>query len=414
MDQFVELSGLDPTLYQLPHLQSVFVLKQSYQQKLLEQQSKQFKFVDGLVKFVFDLNSSGIEQQNKGGANNNVFSVSKSLNAQIVAHQAASFVKSIQPDLILVVIDRFDEHILLNAVQSIQQLANCIEVNVVDHSTDNQFKQFKFPCHIVIVVNTAEVKEFEDAYGSDMVDFVQQALRVLALQFNCTLFFTNTFKSENVRGCLQYLMQNIDQDALQYSKDNQVEPEVVDRESLFVPAGWDSMGKMLVLNEQFDYEKFLVQNNNNGLDFTDVISHCRIGQSVDTTEVQTQSQILDDYQRFLQQLSKQYGISSATAPSPGPLAGGGGSKSKNSSQQDLLQTSSAAASGGADSASSTQNQVLANFFSSLLKKGGGGGGAQSSGSTSSSIGSSQAGNQKLTREQAEAELKKLKAKQQSK
>ncbi|KAI3644878.1 hypothetical protein MP228_011042 [Amoeboaphelidium protococcarum] len=413
MDQFVELSGLDPTLYQLPHLQSVFVLKQSSRQKLLESQSQRFKFVDGLVKFVFDLNSSGIEQQNNGGgANNNVFSVSKSLNAQIVAHQAASFVKSIQPDLILVVIDRFDEHILLNAVQSIEQLANCVEVNVVDHSTDNQFKQFKFPCHIVIVTNTAGVKEFEDAYGSDMVDFVQQALRVLALQFNCTLFFTNTFKSEKVRGCLQYLVQNVDLDALQYSKDNQVEPEVVDRDSLFVPSGWDSIGKILVLNEQFEYEKFLVQNNNDGLDFTQVISHCRIGQSVDTTEVQTQSQILDDYQRFLQQLSKQYGISSATAPSPVPLAGGGGSKSKNSSQQDLLQSSSAA-SGGADSASSTQNQVLANFFSSLLKKGGGGG-AQSSGSTSSSISASQAGNQKLTREQAEAELKKLKAKQQSK
>ncbi|KAI3629498.1 hypothetical protein MIR68_012513 [Amoeboaphelidium protococcarum] len=409
MDQFVVLSGLDPTLYQLPHLQSVFVLKQSYQQKLLEQQSQQFKFVDGLVKFVFDLNSSGIEQQNKGGANNNVFSVSKSLNAQIVAHQAASFVKSIQPDLILVVIDRFDEHILLNAVQSIEQLANCVDVNVVDHSTDNQ--QFKFPCHIVIVVNTAGVKEFEDAYGSDMVDFVQQALRVLALQFNCTLFFTNTFKSEKVRGCLQFLVQNIELDALQYSTDNQVEPEVVDRDSLFVPSGWDSMGKILVLNEQFEYEKFLVQNDNKGLNFTQVTSYCRIGQSVDTTEVQTQSQIPDDYQRFLQQLSKQYGISSAKAPSPGPLAGGGGSKSKNSSQQDLLQSSSAAT-GGADSASSTQNQVLANFFSSLLKKGGGG--AQSSGSTSSSIGSSQAGNQKLTREQAEAELKKLKAKQQSK
>ncbi|KAI3629861.1 hypothetical protein MIR68_011296 [Amoeboaphelidium protococcarum] len=409
MDQFVELSGLDPTLYQLPHLQSVFVLKQYSQQKLQQQQSQQFKFVDGLVKFAFDLNSSSIEQQNNGGTNNNVFSVSKSLNAQIVVHQAASFVKSIQPDLILATIDRFDEHVLLNTVQSIQELANCIEVNVVDHSTDNQFNQFKFPCHIVIVVNTAEVKEFEDAYGSDMVDFVQQALRVLALQFGCTLFFTNTLKSEKVRGCLQYLLQNVDLDALQYSKDNQVEPEVVDRDSLFVPAGWDSIGKILVLNEQFDYEKFLVQNDNDGLDFTEVISHCRIGQSVDATSVQAQSQILDDYQRFLQQLSKQYGISSATAPSPIPLAGGG-SKSKNSSQQDLLQ-SSAGGGGAADSASSTQNQVLANFFSSLLKKGGG---AQSSGSTSFSIGSSQAGNQKLTREQAEAELKKLKAKQSSK
>ncbi|KAI8825183.1 dynein light intermediate chain-domain-containing protein [Fimicolochytrium jonesii] len=101
-------------------------------------------------------------------------------------------------------------------------------------------------------------------------DFIQQTLRTLSLKYGASLFYTSTKRSDTLDNLRSYILHRLfyhpgpssgpnnqlrppptsvaDTSVFQYTH----RPQVVDRDTVAVPCGWDSWGKIRVLREGFD------------------------------------------------------------------------------------------------------------------------------------------------------------------
>lgn len=109
-------------------------------------------------------------------------------------------------------------------------------------------------------VDKMDLLEREMGYKEELFDFIQQFLRTILLKRNPPCY------SVNIDGAsLHYLSQshlsllsllsppNVLQPLIPQSSDL-LKPNVVDRDHVFVPSGWDSWGKIRVLRDGFDVE----------------------------------------------------------------------------------------------------------------------------------------------------------------
>ncbi|KAF9901798.1 hypothetical protein EC991_005648 [Linnemannia zychae] len=103
--------------------------------------------------------------------------------------------------------------------------------------------------------------EREQDYQEETFDYIQQSLRTICLKYGASLFYTSIHHPHTFANLRQYLLHRL---LTPSSLNNtQMQPstfhfkkraQVVERDQVMVPAGWDSIGKIKVLRSGFDCE----------------------------------------------------------------------------------------------------------------------------------------------------------------
>lgn len=101
---------------------------------------------------------------------------------------------------------------------------------------------------IVVIVNKVDLLLHGDkkSYLQENFDFIQKHIREYALQYGATVIFTSAKSNRNLNVTYQYMLHRL------YSYDLPFKAEVIERENLFIPSGFDTPN---LINE-------LVKNSN--------------------------------------------------------------------------------------------------------------------------------------------------------
>ncbi|KAI9361134.1 dynein light intermediate chain-domain-containing protein [Pilaira anomala] len=90
-------------------------------------------------------------------------------------------------------------------------------------------------------------------YKDEQFDFIQQTLRCICMKFGAALFYTSTLQPYTFHNLRQYILHRLLTTSTK-SYPFQLKAQVVERDAVLVPAGWDSWGKLRVLRDGFDCE----------------------------------------------------------------------------------------------------------------------------------------------------------------
>ncbi|KAJ3008829.1 hypothetical protein HKX48_008320 [Thoreauomyces humboldtii] len=108
-------------------------------------------------------------------------------------------------------------------------------------------------------------------FREEQFDFVQQSLRTTCLRYGASLFYTSTHHPDTLENLRAYVLdrllaprifvspqlsgvQSLPAAPVASPKPYAKKAQVVERDTVFVPSGWDSWGKIRVLREGFDCE----------------------------------------------------------------------------------------------------------------------------------------------------------------
>nr|CAG8490914.1 3735_t:CDS:10 [Entrophospora candida] len=115
---------------------------------------------------------------------------------------------------------------------------------------------------IVVVCTKSDNVERGFDYKEELFDFIQQSLRTICLKYGAALFYTTIRQEQTFTDLRQYILHRLlgtkalsgDAKATYaFSK----KAHVVDRDTVMVPSGWDSWGKIKISKEGFDCEGLL-------------------------------------------------------------------------------------------------------------------------------------------------------------
>lgn len=215
--------------------------------------------------------------------------------------------------------------------------ADEFKMSVKELGTDALSRNLGFDI-IVVITKTDHISVLEKDYDytEETFDFIQQAIRKFCLQFGAALFYVSAKINKNCDLLHKYLAHRI------YDLPFKAPASVVERDAIFVPAGWDNAKKISILYDNIrsvspdaDYEDFILERMSTGPTQRDV-------------EI-----VVESDQEFLLRmqgdLSKQTPPSLPSAPSPVQA------------RQNLT--------GNPMDVQPSGEGVLQNFFNSLLSKG---------------------------------------------
>ncbi|KAK7203630.1 dynein light intermediate chain-domain-containing protein [Myxozyma melibiosi] len=112
---------------------------------------------------------------------------------------------------------------------------------------------------MVAVMNSERTEVLERQFGrkDDEFDFIQQFLRTILLKHGASLIYLSS-DSKTLFPLLFYLLSP--SITVEHSRDylkeaaQFVKPNVIQRDAVLIPSGWDSWSKILVIKEDFDVE----------------------------------------------------------------------------------------------------------------------------------------------------------------
>jgi len=259
---------------------------------------------------------------------------------------------------------------------------------------------------IVVVTKTDYMAtlESDNDYKEEHFDFIQQYVRKFCLQYGAALFYTSVKEDKNCDLLYKYLVHRI------YGFPFRTPALVVEKDAVFIPAGWDNDKKISILYENMhsihpdDY-------------YTDVIARPVMRPKAVVRDAELQA---EDEQTFLARQQQQLLAGGVASPGPGPGPGSrpdtpnrGGLSAANAVQKtperrvggspNIANNTSAGKKldPAKPGAGVTSEGVLANFFNSLLNKKAG----SSPGSLNTSTNSTP--DTSLVRSDAAAELDRL-------
>jgi len=98
---------------------------------------------------------------------------------------------------------------------------------------------------VVVVTKTDFMSELEKDfdYKDEHFDFIQQAVRKFCLQYGASLFYTSVKEDKNCDLLYKYLVHRI------YNFPFKTPALVVEKDAVFIPAGWDNNKKIAILYE---------------------------------------------------------------------------------------------------------------------------------------------------------------------
>jgi len=256
---------------------------------------------------------------------------------------------------------------------------------------------------IVVVTKTDYMSDLERDYDykDEHFDFIQQYVRKFCLQFGASLFYVSVKDDKNCDLLYKYLVHRI------YAFPFRTPALVVEKDAVFIPAGWDSSKKIGILYENMHSVK-------PDQYYTDVIAKPMVhpsaagggasssggpgGRSKPTSSLSGSGSsrevevVAEDMAVFLaRQQAYLQGSGGGVQPAGGPVhpgqpgspvnqAGGGGGGGSKGHSQDPRKSIGSVSPGGQNSpkkdppkgvgpgGANTSEGVLANFFNSLLNK----------------------------------------------
>eukprot|EP00029_Vermamoeba_vermiformis_P012908 TRINITY_DN7857_c0_g1_i1.p1 TRINITY_DN7857_c0_g1~~TRINITY_DN7857_c0_g1_i1.p1 ORF type:complete len:482 (-),score=158.90 TRINITY_DN7857_c0_g1_i1:31-1476(-) len=143
---------------------------------------------------------------------------------------------------------------------------------------------------VVVCTKSDAVEGLEKDYGykDSHFEFIQQHLRRTCLQYGASLIYSSIRKEINVDLLLQYLQY------LLFGMEFNHNPQLIQRDAIFVPAGWDSLNKI-----EIDFKNQKLTNNPDE-EFEKIITvplaHNPVESARDTSVLIT----CDEDQQFLQ------------------------------------------------------------------------------------------------------------------
>ncbi|KAL0142995.1 dynein light intermediate chain-domain-containing protein [Mucor lusitanicus] len=88
-------------------------------------------------------------------------------------------------------------------------------------------------------------------YKDDQFDYIQQSLRCICMKYGAALFYTSTLHPYTFHNLREYILhRTLSSFAKPYPF--HLKAQVIERDTVLVPSGWDSWGKIKVLREGFD------------------------------------------------------------------------------------------------------------------------------------------------------------------
>eukprot|EP00800_Vazella_pourtalesii_P016770 TRINITY_DN491_c0_g1_i1.p1 TRINITY_DN491_c0_g1~~TRINITY_DN491_c0_g1_i1.p1 ORF type:complete len:484 (-),score=100.41 TRINITY_DN491_c0_g1_i1:181-1545(-) len=98
---------------------------------------------------------------------------------------------------------------------------------------------------IVLVTKTDVMTDLEKDfdYKDEQFDYIQQSIRKFCLKYGAALFYTSVKEDKNISLLYQYIVHKLYRLPFSYTA------SVVDRDSIFIPAGWDNENKIAYLND---------------------------------------------------------------------------------------------------------------------------------------------------------------------
>ncbi|CAI2173279.1 16252_t:CDS:2 [Funneliformis geosporum] len=117
---------------------------------------------------------------------------------------------------------------------------------------------------VVVCTKSDNVSNLEREldYKEDQFDYIQQTLRTICLKYGAGLFYTTTRQPQTFVNLRKYILHRL-LGSKSSSSDTKsaytfnIKAHVVERDTVLVPTGWDSWGKIKVLRDGFDCEGLL-------------------------------------------------------------------------------------------------------------------------------------------------------------
>jgi len=214
---------------------------------------------------------------------------------------------------------------------------------------------------VVVVTKTDYMADLEKDYDykDEHFDFIQQAVRKFCLQYGASLFYTSVKEDKNCDLLYKYLVHRI------YHFPFKTPALVVEKDAVFIPAGWDNNKKIAILYEN-------MHSVRPDQYYTDVIARPMsgigrkppAGRDVEVV-AEDEQQFLARQQQFLSQglPPQQAGSSMPSGVQKTPDRKVVGSPGVQGSPKKMDPTAVKPSAGA-----TTSEGVLANFFNSLLSK----------------------------------------------
>ncbi|CAO2633324.1 Cytoplasmic dynein 1 light intermediate chain 1, partial [Lemmus lemmus] len=128
------------------------------------------------------------------------------------------------------------------------------------------------------------VLEKEHDYRDEHFDFIQSHIRKFCLQYGAALIYTSVKENKNIDLVYKYIVQKL------YGFPYKIPAVVVEKDAVFIPAGWDNDKKIGILHENFQTLK--IEDN-----FEDIITKPPVRKFVHEKEI-----MAEDDQVFLMKL----------------------------------------------------------------------------------------------------------------
>nr|XP_023683528.1 cytoplasmic dynein 1 light intermediate chain 1 [Paramormyrops kingsleyae] len=191
--------------------------------------------------------------------------------------------------------------------------------------------------------------EKDHDYRDEHFDFIQSHIRRFCLQYGAALVYTSMKDNKNLDVLYKYLVHRL------YGFPFIVPAHVVEKDAVFIPAGWDNEKKIAILHENFQTIK--AEDS-----FEDVIVKPPVRKFVHEKEISA-----EDDQVFLMKLqgliAKQPTVAAGRPVEASGRAPSGSPRTTNRSAASNVANAMPMQPGG-----QTSEGVLANFFNSLLTK----------------------------------------------
>uniref|UniRef100_A0A8D3DRB1 Dynein light intermediate chain n=1 Tax=Scophthalmus maximus TaxID=52904 RepID=A0A8D3DRB1_SCOMX len=244
----------------------------------------------------------------------------------------------------------------------------------------------------LLVCDAISTLEKEHDYRDEHLDFIQSHIRNFCLQYGASLVYTSVKEMKNLDILYKYLVHRL------YGFPFHSAAQVVERDAVFIPSGWDNEKKIAILHENFQ----TVKTDDS---FEDVIVKPPVRKIVHEKEIQA-----EDDQVFLVKLqsllAKQPAVTAGRPVDTTSRAPTGSPRTSNRSAAANV-ANTMPQSGTSLHVMTTSEGVLANFFNSLLTKKAGTGGPGTPGGGNNTPGTVRKSGSKLGMSDVQAELDRI-------
>uniref|UniRef100_A0A1A8GNM1 Dynein light intermediate chain n=1 Tax=Nothobranchius korthausae TaxID=1143690 RepID=A0A1A8GNM1_9TELE len=228
--------------------------------------------------------------------------------------------------------------------------------------------------------------EKEHDYRDEHLDFIQSHVRRFCLQYGASLLYTSVKEMKNMDILYKYLVHRL------YGFPFHCLAQVVEKDAVFIPSGWDNEKKIAILHEN-------LQTLKPDDSYEDVIVKPPVRKIVHEKEIQA-----EDDQVFLVKLQ------SLLAKQPAVAAGrpvDTASRAPTGSPRTSNRSAAANVANAMPQSGQTSEGVLANFFNSLLTKKAGPGAPGTPGGGNNTPGTVRKSGSKLGLSDVQAELDRI-------